>query len=61
MIKGDKIKHNKTGKVATVIDTTWIYMRGQPMEITKVRWDNGKIININSRHYKNWTVIGEEE
>ena len=31
------------------------------MEITKVRWDNGKIININSRHYKNWTVIGEEE
>ena len=28
---------------------------------TKVQWENGKIMNINSRHYKNWAVVGEEE
>ena len=31
------------------------------MEIAKVRWENGRIMNINSRHFKNWEVIGEEE
>ena len=61
MIFGDRIRHLKTGKLATVIDVTWIYMRGQPMEIAKVRWENGRIMNINSRHFKNWEVIGEEE
>ena len=61
MIVGNRIKHNKTGKLATVVDVTWIYMRGQPMEIAKVRWENGRIMNINSRHFKNWEVIGEEE
>ena len=61
MIVGDRIRHLKTGKLATVIDVTWIYMRGQPMEIAKVRWENDRIMNINSRHFKNWEVIGEEE
>ena len=61
MIVRDRIRHLKTGKLATVIDVTWIYMRGQPMEIAKVQWENGKIMNINSRHFKNWEVIGEEE
>ena len=51
MIVGDRIRHLKTGKLATVIDVTWIYMRGQPMEIAKVRWENGRIMNINSRHF----------
>jgi len=61
MKKGDRIKHNKLNKEATVIDLTWLWMRGQPMEIAKVRWDNGKIINVNSRSYSNWTIMGEEE
>tara|TARA_R100000458_G_scaffold28085_2_gene25679 strand:+ start:304 stop:489 length:186 start_codon:yes stop_codon:yes gene_type:complete len=61
MKKGDRIKHNKLNKEATVIDLTWLWMRGQPMEIAKVKWDNGKIINVNSRSYRNWTVMGEEE
>ena len=61
MIVGDRIRHLKTGKLATVIDVTWIYMRGQPMEIAKVRWENGRLMIINSRHFKNWEVLGEDE
>jgi len=58
---GDNIKHIKTNRNATVIDITWLYMRGQPMEVAKVQWDNGKYANINNRHFKNWVILGEEE
>ena len=58
----DIIQNRHTGRIAEVISYSWIYMRGQPMNIYKLRYkDDKSIFTLNERILRHWEIYGEEE
>ena len=58
----DIVRNKNTGRIAEVISYSWIYMRGQPMSIYKIRYkDDKSIFTLNERILRHWEIYGEEE
>jgi hypothetical protein len=58
----DIIQNRHTGRSAEVILHSWIYMRGQPMSIYKLKYkDDGSMFTLNENTLRHWELYGEEE
>ena len=58
----DIVRNKNTGRIAQVLRYSWIYMRGQPTGIYKLKYkDDGSMFTLNERHFKHWEIYGEEE
>jgi hypothetical protein len=57
----DIVINKKTGTIAEVILHSWIYMRGQPMNIYKLKYADGSMFTLNENSLRHWELYGEEE
>jgi len=58
----DIVQNKHTGRIAEVILESWIYMRGQPMGIYKLKYkDDGSMFTLNENTLRRWELYGEEE